>query len=102
MEAILYIRWSTKDQSEGDSKERQTRLGTRVAAKHGWLIVETLIDHGKSAYHGKNRSAGGALYAIEERALRGELAGKVLIVEAMDRLSRQEPLECQPACKGDP
>lgn len=93
MDAILYIRWSTKDQSEGDSKVRQTLLGERVAAKHQWLITETLIDHGKSAYHGKNRSAGGALYKIEERAARGELQGKVLIVEAMDRLSRQEPLE---------
>ena len=93
MDAILYIRWSTKDQSEGDSKVRQTTLGEAVAKRHKWTIAETLIDHGKSAYHGKNRAAGGALYDIEERAARGELYGKVLIVEAMDRLSRQEPLE---------
>lgn len=93
MDAILYIRWSTKDQSEGDSKKRQTELGEKVAAKNQWLITETLIDHGKSAYHGKNRSSGGALFDIEARASRGELEGKVLIVEAMDRLSRQEPLE---------
>ncbi|MCI1143268.1 recombinase family protein [Sphingomonas sp. WKB10] len=93
MDAILYIRWSTKDQSEGDSKARQTKLGEDVAKRNQWLITETLIDHGKSAYHGKNRASGGALYQIEERAARGELQGKVLIVEAMDRLSRQEPLE---------
>lgn len=93
MDAILYIRWSTKDQDEGDSRKRQAALGEKVAAKHQWLITETLVDHGKSAYHGKNRAAGGALYQIEERAKRGELQGKVLIVEAMDRLSRQEPLE---------
>lgn len=93
MEAILYIRWSTKDQKEGDSKDRQVRLGNERADQHRWTITETLIDHGKSAYHGKNRANGGALFKIEERARRGELKGKVLLVEAMDRLSRQEPLE---------
>lgn len=93
MDAILYLRWSTKDQSQGDSFDRQTRLGNNRAVEHGWTITETLIDHGKSAYHGRNRSQGGQLYEIEERAKRGELRGKVLLVEAMDRLTRQKPLE---------
>ncbi len=93
MDALLYIRFSTKDQDKGDSIKRQTKLGKDIADAKGWSITETLIDKGKSAYHGKNRAAGGKLYEIEERAKRGELAGKVLLVEAMDRLTRQKPLE---------
>ena len=93
MEAILYIRFSTKDQDKGDSIKRQTELGHRIAKEHGWTITETLTDRGKSAYHGANRSEGGKLYEIEERAKRGELGGKVLLVEAMDRLTRQKPTD---------
>lgn len=93
MDAILYIRFSTADQVKGDSIKRQTELATKAAKKRGYKIVETLADKGKSAYHGKHRVKGGQLYEIEERAKRGELAGKVLLVEAMDRLTRQKPLE---------
>jgi len=93
MDAVLYIRFSTSDQSKGDSIKRQKELGAAMEKQHGLTIVETLIDHGKSAYHGHNRATGGRLYEIEERAKRGELAGKALIFEAMDRMSRQEPLE---------
>ncbi|MBB5709419.1 recombinase family protein [Sphingomonas xinjiangensis] len=93
MEAILYVRWSTKDQSKGDTERRQIELGASICRQRGWTLAETLIENGKSAYHGRNRAEGGKLYEVEERAARGELAGKVLIVEAMDRLSRQEPLE---------
>lgn len=93
MDAILYIRFSTKDQHKGDSIKRQTALGQSVAKARGYTITETLADKGKSAYHGRHREEGGKLYEIEERAKRGELAGKVLLVEAIDRLSRQKPLE---------
>ncbi|MBA4228751.1 MAG: hypothetical protein C0456_19280 [Hyphomonas sp.] len=93
MDALLYIRFSTKDQDKGDSIRRQTQLAQDVAKARGLRITETLLDRGKSAYHAKNRAKGGKLYEIEERAQRGELAGKVLLVEAMDRLSREKPLE---------
>src|SRR5690606_21684132 len=87
-----YCRWSTQHQQDGDSFERQIRLAKEVAAQNKWTIVEQHIESGKSAYHGLNRSKSGELYQIEQRAQRGELQGKVLIVEAMDRLSRQEPM----------
>ncbi|QSR15758.1 recombinase family protein [Novosphingobium sp. KA1] len=95
MEAIVYIRWSTLNQEDGNSLERQKALAEAVAKTHGWTINpdEIHIESGKSAYHGRNRAQNGKLRQIEDRAARGELAGKVLIVEAMDRLSRQEPLE---------
>ena len=95
MDAIAYIRWSTLNQEDGNSLERQHDLVVDAAEKHGWHLPkhEIHIERGKSAYHGRNRAAKGKLRAIEDRAARGELAGKVLIVEAMDRLSRQAPME---------
>lgn len=93
MEAIVYVRWSTQNQEDGDSLSRQIDAARRIAADRKWSIVEEHIERGKSAYHGRNRAEKGKLRDIEQRAERGELAGKVLMVEAMDRLSRQEPLE---------
>lgn len=93
MDAIGYVRWSSEQQSRGDSEKRQVELIAAACTRNSWTLVETLIENGKSAYHGKNRQDGSKLNEIEKRAAAGELAGKVLIVEQMDRLSRQQPLE---------
>lgn len=95
MDAIAYIRWSTLNQEDGNSLERQTGLVVAAAKQNGWVLRpdDIHVESGKSAYHGRNRAHNGKLRAIEERAARGELAGRVLIVEAMDRLSRQEPIK---------
>lgn len=92
LEAIAYIRWSTDDQTEGDSERRQTSLAQAVCQSRGWSLIETVIEKGKSAYKGKNRAKGGKLAEIEERAAKGLLNGKALIIENIDRLSRQEPI----------
>lgn len=91
--AIAYIRWSSKDQRKGNSERRQTTLAKEMCQRHGWDLNEIIIEHGKSAFHGRNRSAIGELGKLERRAALGELAGQVLIVENVDRLSRQEPIE---------
>lgn len=93
MDALAYVRWSTEEQSKGSSEKRQTDLASMMCIQRGWTLRETIIESGKSAYHGLNRAAGGKLAAIEKRAADGKLAGMVLIVENLDRLSRQEPLE---------
>ncbi len=93
MEAIVYVRWSTEDQTIGDSKKRQTDLAQKLCQAQGWTISETVVEAGKSAFHGRHRAAGGKLAEIEKRAAAGELVGKALIVEAMDRLSRERPEE---------
>ncbi len=93
MDAIAYVRWSNKDQSKGDSERRQTALAQKMCITNGWRLVETVIESGKSAYHGRNRLSTGELGKLEARAAQGELAGMVLIVENVDRLSRQEPLQ---------
>uniref|UniRef100_A0A6M3XWL2 Putative recombinase family protein n=1 Tax=viral metagenome TaxID=1070528 RepID=A0A6M3XWL2_9ZZZZ len=93
MDALAYIRWSTEDQTKGSSERRQTELAHQMCIKHGWTLSEVIIESGKSAFSGANRAEGGKLAAIEKRAAKGQLSGKVLMVENLDRLSRQEPLE---------
>ncbi len=92
MEAIAYVRWSSDDQSEGDSQRRQLSNAQRICKERGWELIDTVIDSGKSAFKGKNRSRGGQLAEIEKRAAKGLLRGKALIIENVDRLSRQEPI----------
>jgi DNA invertase Pin-like site-specific DNA recombinase len=93
VDALLYIRWSSQEQNKGDSHTRQRRLGEQAAKLRDWTIRETLIEDGRSAYHGRNRDAGGKLAEIEERARLRQLDGWVLLVEQLDRLSRQQPMQ---------
>ncbi len=87
--AIIYARFSTAEQSKGYSLERQTKLGIEFAAKREWLVEKTITDQGRSAFHGANRAEGSALSDFELEARNGLHTGKVLIVENIDRLSRQ-------------
>ena len=93
MDAIAYIRWSTQDQSRGDSEQRQQQLAKVTCEQRKWTLTEIVIENGKSAYHGRHRADGGKFAEIEKRAALGELRGMALLVEQLDRLSRQEPLE---------
>lgn len=87
--AIIYARFSTTEQSKGYSLERQTKLAIEFAAKHDWIVEKTITDQGRSAFHGANRLEGSALSDFELEAKKGLHAGKVLVVENIDRLSRQ-------------
>lgn len=91
--AYSYIRWSSAIQGDGDSDRRQTEQAEQYAAEHGLdLVPENIMrDEGKSAFTGKNLSDGefGAfIQAIDEGRIE---KGSYLLVEAHDRLSRQEP-----------
>lgn len=87
--AIIYARFSTTEQSKGYSLERQTKLGVEFAAKHDWHVEKVITDQGRSAFHGANRLEGSALSNFELEAKEGVHTGKVLVVENIDRLSRQ-------------
>ena len=90
--AYSYIRWSSAIQSEGDSNRRQMEAAERYAAEHGLELVETMRDEGKSAYKGKNLSDDAALGSFIQAVDAGKIEkGSYLLVEAHDRLSRQEP-----------
>ena len=89
---ISYIRFSTPEQIKGNSLKRQLRLSQEYADKHGLIFDErfNFKDLGLSAYHGDHRTKGalGSLLALVDR---GKIPrGSVLLVEALDRLSREK------------
>jgi hypothetical protein len=85
--AIAYIRWSSDEQSDGSSIERQTEIITLHADRHQIHIVETFIDNGFSASTGRHISHG-KLGEILCDIDSGKLRGYALLVEKMDRFSR--------------
>jgi DNA invertase Pin-like site-specific DNA recombinase len=93
--AYSYTRMSTDVQLKGDSLRRQLEQSRDYATKQGWDLLEEdqLRDIGVSAYQGAN-VAGGALgrflQAIREKKVD---AGSFLIIESLDRLSRQVVLK---------
>jgi DNA invertase Pin-like site-specific DNA recombinase len=92
-QAYSYIRFSREHQSEGDSLRRQLEA-TRVYCKRKGLALNeslNLRDLGVSAFHGRNAEKGALgrfLHAVQAGSVP---AGSALVVEGLDRLSRQNP-----------
>lgn len=86
---IPYLRYSTREQLEGTSTKRQEEDCTSHSGRKRWLIETILIDAGKSAFTGQNREIGSALGQFIDDAKAGLHWGKILLVERLDRLSRQ-------------
>ena len=95
VKAYSYVRISTPEQRKGRGEERQLDLARAYAAKHGLDLDESHIDPGKSGFHGHHVSKG-ALGQFLELVANGKIAiGSYLLVENLDRLSRQEPIDAQ-------
>jgi DNA invertase Pin-like site-specific DNA recombinase len=89
--AYSYIRFSTPAQARGDSARRQMAKSERYAAEHGLILDTSLRDSGVSAFTGDNRRKG-KLGSFLARIEAGDIAaGSFLIVENIDRLSRENP-----------
>jgi DNA invertase Pin-like site-specific DNA recombinase len=89
-DAISYIRFSSLEQGNGDSYRRQMGLTRTYCEQNNLTLIDEQADKGVSAYKGAN-SDEGALSEIIRRAKEGHYAkGTVLIVESLDRISRQE------------
>jgi hypothetical protein len=92
--AYSYIRFSTSEQKKGDSLRRQTELSERYASTHGLTLDNSvhLHDLGLSAFDRSNIERG-ALGGFLEAVKRGQVApGSFLLVESLDRLSRDKVL----------
>lgn len=87
--AYAYSRFSTIQQQDGDSKRRQESLARAWPDSVNYRI-EYLHDAGISAYSGKNRTIG--QFGVFLASLRsGQLGARpVLLVENLDRISREE------------
>jgi DNA invertase Pin-like site-specific DNA recombinase len=90
-----YLRFSHPDQAKGDSLRRQTELRDAWIARSGIDLDEslTLEDKGVSGYTGEHRSNPDryALASFVALVKGGRITrGSYLIVESMDRLSRED------------
>jgi DNA invertase Pin-like site-specific DNA recombinase len=88
--AFSYIRFSDIKQAKGDSLRRQLEWGPALCSAKGWNLDESFEpDAGVSAFRGKNAATGTLsrfLSAIGTKVAPGD----VLLVENLDRLSRQD------------
>lgn len=93
--AVLYIRFSSVEQGDGSSLERQEERANQWFAQNPTFTryEKTFRDLGLSGYKGDHIKAGALgklLLAIEQGYIP---AGSVVLVEAIDRFSRLPPLE---------
>lgn len=84
--AFSYIRWSSSQQTWGDSERRQESGSIAYCKKHGLTLIDTFADKGVSAKAGKNLERS---WADLIKLLR---SGDYLLVEDQDRITRQDPL----------
>ncbi|RIG13984.1 recombinase family protein, partial [Shigella dysenteriae] len=89
--AISYIRFSSERQLRGDSVRRQSKLVSDWLDKNPEFYLDSSLsfkDLGKSAFSGKHLKGGlgDFLTAIEKGLVK---AGDTLLIESLDRLSRQ-------------
>lgn len=90
-EALIYARFSKADQSKGHSLKRQLDNVREVCAARNLIEhpARTFTEKGKSAFTGANRAKGALLANLELEIAAGIHHGRTLVVEHLDRLSRQ-------------
>lgn len=91
-----YVRFSTPEQALGDSKRRQVNAARSWAAEHGMELDEELRDEGVSGFRGANTKDEAALGQFLQAVHAGDVPrGSYLVVESLDRLSRDKLLQAQ-------
>lgn len=89
--AISYIRFSTAEQAKGNSFKRQIEESTAWCQRNNWVLDTShrLNDLGLSGFKGRNAKTG-KLKAFLDGLESGKIVGDGLIIESLDRLSRDE------------
>ena len=93
--AYSYLRFSSPEQAKGDSIRRQLEASEEYAKQNGLILDDRLklTDRGLSAFKGAHRTKGtlGEFLKLIEA---GKIErGSTLIVEHLDRLSREQVLD---------
>lgn len=93
--AYSYVRFSTLDQRKGNSYERQKKLCEKYAEENGLILCdEEFFDEGISAFKGANKSEDKALGVFINAVELGKInKGSYLLVESLDRISRETSLQ---------
>lgn len=92
MKAIIYARFSSKEQGNGTSLERQIELCESYCKIKGWQVVDKQFDQGVSAWSGANMDSG-SLATITNDLIRKGGEDTVIVVEQLDRITRRPPNE---------
>ena len=92
--AYSYIRFSTPEQAKGDSYRRQREAAEQYCLEKGLQLVADkdylFFDSGRSAFKGKHLEHTGQLARFLGYVQDGIIEpGSVLIIESLDRLSRE-------------
>lgn len=89
--AFSYLRMSTDVQLKGDSRRRQLEKSRKYAEEHGLDLADEdqLEDIGVSAFKGANVTDGALGRFIEAAGTPAVPAGSYLLVESLDRITRQ-------------
>lgn len=94
--AYSYKRVSSKPQTKGHGPQRQQDAAEKYAAEHGLELDDSYHDLGVSGYRGKNVEEG-ALGAFLDEVKAGRIPrGSYLLVENLDRLSRDKVRKALP------
>ncbi|RYD70891.1 MAG: recombinase family protein, partial [Verrucomicrobiaceae bacterium] len=92
-----YLRFSTPEQQKGDSFRRQSQMAIDYAARKGLELDDTLTFHdlGVSSFRGQNVATGKLGYFLEAVESGEVPQGSYLLVESLDRISRQTTRRAQ-------
>lgn len=90
-QVIIYARWSSQEQSDGTTLERQIVNTTKLAVDRGFEISEIVTDEGISAYTADNIKTGNLAKLVKD-FMRGkrDAASTILMVEELDRITRAD------------
>jgi DNA invertase Pin-like site-specific DNA recombinase len=89
--AYSYVRFSHPEQRLGDSLRRQTEAAAAYAAER-WMVLDSSLkpDMAVSAFRGRNRKQGNLADFLSKIQFGKVPKGSALLVESLDRLSREE------------
>jgi len=90
--AISYFRYSSPGQSLGNSISRQIELTRDFCKALGWDYTE-ISDPGLSGFHGAHRKRGALGVLLKDLEAGRIEKGTKLVIESLDRLSRETPFE---------
>ena len=85
-----YLRWSSSEQTKGDSLRRQIEARDRICQHRAITLVESYTDPGVSAHRGKHRTKGNLARLLKDIGTTIK-SGEYLLIENIDRLSRENP-----------
>lgn len=91
--AYAYVRYSRAIQATGDSENRQLTALELFETSTGTKIVEVVYDKGKSAFRGDNARSGNFKEMLDRMQSGAIRAGDYLVVESIDRITRQRVLD---------